>query len=72
MVTPEAWRKMPEEVYRSKTDRSDAARSCRKEYYYDSKANYEKIDFPTWELMFSTTPFGQPYPIDELITYLTL
>lgn len=83
MVTPEAWRKMPEKVYRSKTDRSDAALSCVKEHYYDgnnnlqykdyySKANYEKIDFPTWELMFSTTPFGQPYPIDELITYLTL
>ena len=83
MVTPEAWRKMPDKAYRSKTDHSAAALSCTKESYYDSdnnlqykdyysKSNYEKQDFPTWELMFSTTPFGRPYPIDELITYLTL
>lgn len=83
MITPEAWRKMPEKAYRSKTDRSEAALACSKETYYDennnlqfkdyySRKNYEDISFPTWELMFSTTPFGRPYPIDELITYLTL
>jgi hypothetical protein len=39
MVTPEAWRKMPEKAYRSKTDRSNAALACTKETYYDENNN---------------------------------
>lgn len=84
MITPEAWRKVPNIIYRSKNGSSaNSDIICEKETYIDidgsvkykdylSRENYERNDFPTWNLLFSTTPFGRPYPIDELITNLTL
>lgn len=78
MVTPEAWRKMPNEIWPERNSQLGQSIFQKqknpdgsfKEYY--SREDYEKNHFPTWNLLFSTTPFGQPYPIDELITYLTL
>lgn len=76
MVTPEAWKKLPNFVG---TDALGFTKQIWKEiegvkYYHDhfSREDYEDPQFPTDKLLFSTTPFGRPYPIDELITYLTL
>ena len=63
MITPEAWDKMPNEV----SGKSKVAGTN-----YFTKEDYEWDQFLTTKLLFSTTPFGKPYPIDELITYLTL
>lgn len=62
MIGPDGWLKM-----------DDEARQFKKQpggYY--TKEDYEHIAFPTEKLLFSTTPFGRPYPIDDLVTYLTL
>lgn len=72
MITPEAWDKMPNDIYRNKTKMDGYVCSKEPGKNYLSRQNYEDITFPTWELFFSTTPFGKPYPIDELITYMTL
>lgn len=63
MITPEAWKKIPDGV-------RGMNKVAGKDYY--TRQLYEAERFLTTELLFSTTPFGKPYPIDELITYLTL
>lgn len=78
MVTVEAWKKMPDKIWPEKDSQLGQhlfqkqmnTDGSFKDYY--SREDYEANHFPTWNLLFSTTPFGQPYPIDELITYLTL
>ena len=72
MIPPETWDKMPEHIYRDKNEEKSYVCSKEKGKNYLSRKNYEDITFPTWELFFSTTPFGRPYPMDELITYMTL
>ena len=72
MIPPETWDKMPDNIYRDKNEERSYVCSKEKGKNYLSRKNYEDITFPTWELFFSTTPFGRPYPTDELITYMTL
>ena len=72
MIPPETWDKMPDNIYRDKNEERSYVCSKEKGKNYLSRKNYEDITFPTWELFFSTTPFGRPYPMDELITYMTL
>ena len=63
MITPEAWKKIPDNV--------SGKNKVKGEDYY-TREDYEDESFLTTNLLFSTTPFGKPYPIDDLITYLTL
>lgn len=63
MITPVAWDKIPNNIRgKQKVEGTN----------YYSREDYENNEFPTTSLLYSTTPFGKPYPIDELITYLTL
>lgn len=76
MVTPEAWKKLPSSVGKDSLYLSKPVWQVIDgvTYYHDhyTREDYENPQFPTDKLLFSTTPFGRPYPIDELITYLTL
>jgi hypothetical protein len=63
MVPPEAWDLIPNKVRDFEKD------PVTKSF---SREDYENYQFLTTNLLFSTTPFGKPYPIDELVTILTL
>lgn len=65
LISDEGWARMPDKVQISNSD--DKNNSVLKDVNgrYPREV-YERSSFPAQSLLYSVTPFGEPYPIDEL------